>query len=356
MRLFVYEYTCATAAQSADRLNREGWSMLAAVLDDASRLDGVDVFTILHQDHAKRVFPADGNPRCLPIEFLPVRRYSLPDATEAKPIFVFVANSQKAEEEGYDKLAAWCDYTLLIAPEWQGILCQYSRRAEKVGARLLGPKSYAIEFVSDKLALARHWVEHHVPCPETTSCESLAEHGFFPAICKPRSGAGCLGISRIASVQSFPADRANADWIVQRLCEGQPASLAFLISPRQTIPLVPAAQIIESGHDWRYLGGQLPLPAPLAERAVSLAQKALAGIGNLQGYVGVDMLLGATTDVAIEINPRLTTSYIGLRALASCNLVGAMIELAEGKTLPALSWRRQRVRFLASGEVSVEPS
>ena len=36
-------------------------------------------------------------------------------------------------------------------------------------------------------------------------------------------------------------------------------------------------------------------------------------------------------DYAIEINPRLTTSYVGLRALAEFNIAEAMLRAATGK-------------------------
>ena len=69
-----------------------------------------------------------------------------------------------------------------------------------------------------------------------------------------------------------------------------------------------------------YLGGSLPLPHALASRATRLAQQAVAALPDPLGYVGVDLVLGADADGAddyvIEINPRLTTSYIGLRAAA----------------------------------------
>ena len=50
---------------------------------------------------------------------------------------------------------------------------------------------------------------------------------------------------------------------------------------------------------------------------------------GLSGYVGVDVVLGNDgRDWAIEINPRLTTSYVGLRALAGFNLAEAMLAVA----------------------------
>ncbi|HEX5497861.1 MAG TPA: hypothetical protein VFX03_01485, partial [Thermomicrobiales bacterium] len=57
-------------------------------------------------------------------------------------------------------------------------------------------------------------------------------------------------------------------------------------------------------------------------------------------------------DVVIEINPRLTTSYIGLRAACEQNLAGAMLDLAAGR-IPALSFRDGPLRFEADGKIAM---
>ncbi len=98
---------------------------------------------------------------------------------------------------------------------------------------------------------------------------------------------------------------------------------------------MPCKQRISDDGRLRYLGGELPLAAGLAERARSLAERALAAMPAAVGYVGVDLVLGrepdGSEDVVIEINPRLTTSYVGLRAAARINLAEAMWRLAQGE-------------------------
>jgi predicted ATP-grasp superfamily ATP-dependent carboligase len=98
---------------------------------------------------------------------------------------------------------------------------------------------------------------------------------------------------------------------------------------------------------FKYRGGELPIPHELARRAVVLSQRAVDCVPGLLGYVGVDIVLGETAegDRAIEINPRLTTSYVGLRTLADFNIAEAMIAVAEGSRLPSLRWKSGRIRF-----------
>ena len=88
-------------------------------------------------------------------------------------------------------------------------------------------------------------------------------------------------------------------------------------------------------------------------RSTRLAQRAVDCVQGLFGYVGVDLVLGDTAeaDRAIEINPRLTTSYVGLRALAEFNIAEAMRLVANGLPAGPLRWSAGRVRFDPDGTV-----
>ena len=60
------------------------------------------------------------------------------------------------------------------------------------------------------------------------------------------------------------------------------------------------------------------------------------------------MVLGSAEngaeDYLIEINPRLTTSYLGLRRACEQNLADAMLRCVRGETL-SLSFRNERIEF-----------
>jgi predicted ATP-grasp superfamily ATP-dependent carboligase len=105
-----------------------------------------------------------------------------------------------------------------------------------------------------------------------------------------------------------------------------------LISPSGKItPLLPAYQQISVDGSFSYQGGSFVLDKKLCERVARLAKKAVQGIRGLQGYVGVDAILGMPDtgehDVVLEINPRLTTSYLGLRQATTANLLKCMIKV-----------------------------
>jgi predicted ATP-grasp superfamily ATP-dependent carboligase len=141
--------------------------------------------------------------------------------------------------------------------------------------------------------------------------------------------------------------------ILQEFVPGRAASVAFLCGPAGNVPLVPSAQHLSDDGRFTYRGGEVPLPPVLAERAVRLAARAVDCVPGLLGYVGVDLVVGyGARDAAVEINPRLTTSYVGLRALADFNVAAALLRVAVGEDPGPLRWKPGRVRFAADGTVA----
>jgi predicted ATP-grasp superfamily ATP-dependent carboligase len=164
----------------------------------------------------------------------------------------------------------------------------------------------------------------------------------------PEALAACAETARLEGYRG--------EAILQPYLSGIAASVAFLTGPRQTVPLLPAAQHLSPDGRFHYQGGSIPLPVGLAERAERLARRAVAAVPGLRGYIGVDLVLGevadGSQDAVIEINPRLTTSYVGLRALAEDNLAEALLRVATGEPLGELKWRPGEVRFRSDGTVA----
>ena len=108
--------------------------------------------------------------------------------------------------------------------------------------------------------------------------------------------------------------------IVQPFVPGRPVSVAFLAGTESLVALPAAEQCLSPDGRIAYLGGRLPLDANLQDRAHRLAELAVRAVPGLAGYFGVDLGTCASADgrddEIIEINPRLTTSYVGLRKLA----------------------------------------
>jgi hypothetical protein len=137
---------------------------------------------------------------------------------------------------------------------------------------------------------------------------------------------------------------------------GIAASASFLCGPGEPVPLLAGAQMLSTDGRFRYLGGRLPLPADLSARAISLAARAVAAVPGVRGFAGVDLVLEAVPaqgspprDTVIEINPRLTTSYVGLRVLARRNLAELWLAAVSGVDGRSPEWYGDGVGFFPDG-------
>jgi predicted ATP-grasp superfamily ATP-dependent carboligase len=338
MRVFLYEYTCAGdwgICGPAAALQAEGWAMLSALLQDFGRVPNVEVVTLLDER-----FERGGHDS----------RYRRVRAGEEEAVFA--------------ELARTADATIVIAPEFDDILLTRCRWVEAVGGSLLGPSSAAVALTADKLALSRHWRDRGVPTPE---CQALMPgerppKSFYPLVWKPRFGAGSQVTFLVSSPEEWSAcalqgqtEGCWGDSLVQPFVPGLAASVALLIGPTKQVPLLPATQNLSLDGRFQYRGGTLPLRGRQAHRAVRLARQATETVPGLRGYVGVDLVLGeaadGNADQVIELNPRLTTSYVGLRAQSESNLAEAMLRLALEDEPPQFVWREGQVRFRADGQV-----
>jgi predicted ATP-grasp superfamily ATP-dependent carboligase len=339
MRVFIYEYTCAEGnAELPASLRTEGWAMLAAVLADFRRLPGVEVSTLLHE--------------------------SWQDAPE--DVCVLRCNAATSEASFREPTRS-ADYTLVIAPECEGLLETRCRWVKEEGGRSLGASLEAIGLCRDKLELARQWRRDGVPTPDThlLAAGAALPTRHFPLVCKPRDGAGSQATFQVNEAEGLRdvarfarSEGWSGELIFQPFVPGRPASVALVVGARQIVPLLPAGQELSRDGRFRYRGGVLPLPRELCERAQSLATKAVASVPGLRGYVGVDLVLGeaadGSCDFAIEINPRLTTSYVGLRALARSNLADLILKAGLGEPVPAPAWRDGHIHFRPDGTVTPE--
>lgn len=299
MKLLLYEYACANLndADLPASVRQEGRAMFDAVLEDANELiPEVEIITD---------FTALGIANVRPV-----------------------------------------DAALIIAPEFDGILENLAREARETGWKLLGPSPEAIHLTADKWLLYQHWKQHQVPTPATW----LPSHPPMqagPYLTKHRWGAGSVGVKTWQ-----PGMASDDNSIIQVNIAGIPVSLAFLVDCNgRATPLLPAYQHISDDGTFQYRGGSLVQNPEHRERIIHLASSAIRDIPGLLGYVGVDALLCEAGDVVLEINPRLTTSYLGLRQATTNNLLGCMLACAMGK-LPDLLWMRRTVLWDANGAIN----
>ena len=267
---------------------------------------------------------------------------------------VDVQSSTEWNEE-FDRLAGEADWSLAIAPEFDGILARTTQRLVDAGGRTLNASREFIALASNKHLTAARLKAAGVATPHGVVFgegeAKLPAEFRYPAVLKPVDGAGSQDVLVISSHRDEPPSYA---W-ERRLEEfkpGRAASVAAICSEGSTTLLPPCWQHLSDDARLSYQGGAIIYEPALAERATQLASRALAAMPPARGYVGVDLVLGASAhgddDAVIEINPRVTTSYVGLRQAVNENLAQALLEVAEGRA-SEVTLRNSMIEFAADG-------
>jgi predicted ATP-grasp superfamily ATP-dependent carboligase len=342
LRIFVFEFV--TGGGLADRpvprsLAREGLAMRTALVEDLAALGRHDVVVATDVRFARAAPPS-------------VEVVSMDSGT-----------SGLRTSRQLDALVDASDAVWLIAPETDRCLERLAARIERRGIRLLGCGAAAVRIAADKSRLPRRLAGIGLDHPETALIASrtdarLAARGLgYPVVVKPARGAGCRGV-RLARRESEltgaldAAHRANGTGplVMQRYVRGRPASVSLVADGHRAVPLAVNAQRITAAAAFAYGGGSTPLAHPGAAAAADAAARACAAIPGLRGYVGVDLVLTETGPVVIELNPRLTMAYLGLRAVFEENVAALAIAACEGRLPPPLTPRR-RARFTTGGRI-----
>ncbi len=283
----------------------EGRAMRRAIASDFRALDGIDVVTMLDE------------------------RFQ-----EDEPAGEIVRIGPGEEEAALARLTKLCDYTVLIAPETGGILAERASLIEESGGRSLGSSPSAVALTADKLRLGRHLMKRGIRTVRTESFQpvlGLPRDFPYPAVVKPIDGAGSLHTYYCKGPEDHPfAPDSPHEMIIQPYCPGTPLSATFLVGRSGTIRLIGVGrQNIEIREGLlHYAGGRLPEPVTEAIEGPFLAVQSVLGLG---GIVGVDYVQDATGETTvIEINPRPTTSCVGLMALRPAGSIArAWLDLFE---------------------------
>lgn len=316
MRILICEFVTG-GGMPADEpiptgLAREGDLMLRALVDDLLDVPGIDV--VVTRDARLPPLP----PR--------VRSITVGTPREARAL--------------WEDLAGAVDAAWPIAPETEGALERVSRLIEAAGCRLLNSRADAVAIAASKAATADILAAAGISVvPVRRVGDADGPPGGGPWVIKPDDGAGCVDTRLLrdrAEWDRWRAGSERAGFVVQPLVPGTPASLSMLCRDGRAWLLTVNRQHVElSGGSFVYRGGVVGGQASSAELA-GLAQSVAAAMPGLFGYVGVDFIATPLGPSVLEVNPRLTTSYVGVRRATGLNVAAAVLDLLrEPATAPA---------------------
>ncbi len=277
-------------------------------------------------------------------------RLPLPDL-EADSIVRLTPDSHAA---GFAALAARAEAVLVVAPEEGGILADLSETALAAGARLLGSLPEGVRAAGDKWVCRHLLRQAGLPMPQAVLAEAgqarQAALAFgFPLVAKAVDGQGGGGVCLARDAAELDAALAllgkDVPLVLERYHDGTHASVSVMAAASGAVPLCLNGQDIRPGIPFAYRGGVTPLAHPAAPAALSLAVEAVRAIPGLRGFVGVDMVLTGQGCRIIEVNPRVTVAYAGVRQVIEGNLARAITEACLDDILPGGIETRGRASF-----------
>jgi len=256
-------------------LQREGELMLQAVLQDALELQNFDVAIL-----------RDPRLSALSVHTLPDWKIAL----------------------------MWGDIFLIIAPETGRCLWELQRDVLQAGKVLWGCGLEAVQCCSYKSLTAARLAAHkiaHIPCyfPQQKLPRNIQQF-----VIKPNDGAGCGDTFLATRRQLSTLSQQILNPIIQPYVAGENLSLCVLYGQGQSRVVAVNRQLITiENSKFCYHGSEVNAFPELIPQAQLLAAQIGRAIPDLWGWVGIDIILHKQQWLVTEINPRLTTSYVGLR-------------------------------------------
>jgi uncharacterized protein len=226
------------------------------------------------------------------------------------------------------------NYVEKFSPDWV-VLGPGLEEARVKGVRVLNNPPEKAALVSDKLWLAGWLEERGFPFIPTGKSP---ENASFPAVIKPRKGAGgvgCMLVKRASDIKLEEDVKLREGMIIQDWLSGTPASVSVIGTGRDSRAIAVNEQLIGTpwagADEFRYSGNISPLEPPQLE-IVGMAEEIVSELG-LVGSNGVDFLLTENGPVVVEVNPRFQGSLDAVEMSTGKNVFQAHVD-AFGGILP----------------------
>lgn len=324
MRLLVCEFITGGGLLNAplpETLAREGELMLRALVNDLADCRVVEHIDVLRDTRLEPI--SRHGTTCLPVnlDFM----------------------------QTYIQGCARADAVLPVAPESGGALLQLTRQAEArfgpASARgLLGSDSAAVALAGSKRETIEALQPEGLPVIPVLSLAQAHERADGCWVVKPDDG---VAGDNCRKLDELPAQLAAGE-ILQPHVSGRPASLSLLCADGHARLLAVNEQHLELDargcraygvHVNGLLADQGPADMQVLQRLTAAVAAAMPG---LWGFVGVDLIMTGNGPLIVEVNPRVTTAYAGLRESLDVNPAELLLELAHAGELPAVALERAR--------------
>jgi predicted ATP-grasp superfamily ATP-dependent carboligase len=244
------------------------------------------------------------------------------------------------------RLAPLCDVGLVIAPD--DLLPRFTLAME-TSTHNLGCGSMNAAVCANKQQSGKILTSHGIAVPEEVSSGLR--------IVKPVRGCGSQGVrltDKPAGTGEFGQKYIQGEHYSVSVVAGRivgEACLYYTGLPAVAISLNRQHIEITSEGKIRYLGGETPVSHPREKEIRETAVRSVMVLG-CQGYAGVDVVVADKVYV-VDVNPRITTSIVGIVATMQEEIADILIRASTGEPPGDLNFRG-RVSFDANGNIFVK--
>lgn len=312
MRIFILEYFLSQKKDEKFKKSfyREGKQILISLIKSFNKIEDLELSIYINQDNIN-LFDNFNN-------------------------IDIIISKNKSQSSYFKKLINLNlnehDYFLIIAPETNNLLYQITKILENKNLNNIGCSSICIKKTANKWLLHNNLKNTSIKLAESYLIgenELDLDRKFFPAVIKTKYSAG----SELKIVKS-KKDFKNLNikdykgQIIQKIINGIPGSLSIAANSKKMKILSFNKQIINPDN-FSYLGSIINYKFPEDKKINQLAKIIKQKYPNLNGYFGIDFIFNEKEVYLLEINPRITSSYIGLAKIS--NPAKTILDLAKNK-------------------------
>lgn len=314
VKILVFEYITGGGFNKQglpDSLAGEGRLMLSALLGNLTALDDLDVTVMLD--------------------------WRLDDSAGMTGVNTVIIKQEHDIAEEFYRLAKQCDLVWPIAPEFDGILQNLCQTVESLGKRLLTSSAAAVAVAGNKFKTYQLLNQNQIATVPTEMLEDTYSSSFDRLrtggewMIKPVDGVGCADSYVITNRQDFEQMAVHkGPYIIQPHLQGEKTSLSCLFKQGCGWLVCANLQRFELINRQYHLAEIAVNHHPDLGGYQQLIDNIARALPELWGYVGIDLIETAEQTWVLEINPRLTTSFVGIYAALGVNVAEVVLQLLHG--------------------------
>ena len=231
------------------------------------------------------------------------------------------------------------DLVWVIAPEINSELERFHIASQK--KLWIGSDLQAIRLASNKLETKKYLKSLNINTPDEITFESLRKKNYTKAVYKPIDGAGTTDTYKIENKKNIIStlNKKRSCFFLEEWIEGKAYSVSLNCRLSGFDVLSISKQHITLNHSGKlFYEGVEPVESKmfkkLRESILPILHLIVSNITGLRGFIGIDFILKENSQLSIiEINPRLTCSYIGLSQYNKDNTAVKILNAFEMKNL-----------------------